>query len=1262
MNRFVASVGIVALFAGVASPSFADELIVNGGFEDTSMTEPRWYARTTGIQVTGWSLFDGTGIDRATDMTWLPSYLSGSSSALYMQAKAAVSQTVDVPEAGRYLLSFACVARRSNMRDEQLVVTIGGKEVWSGRVNNTAWETTRVRVTLEAGEQEVRFSGSKPADAAVNDTCLALDNVSLLPCVAYTVAAEPKEVGTPSPGYGEQLYTGEAPLTLTGPEATIHEKAARLSYFRTGWRLVKADQSETTGTEGEVTFDDLSELEGGTLTWTYEVQPMDPSLYQVRAVAREEDKEDDWADAYTDVQAAIAAVGEDGEVYFRNGHYDIAATLELTAANQTLTGESRDGVILDGGGKVRVLASKGKATPTIRRLTVTGGYLERGDATQDYGAGVYMSAGSGAYLVSDCVFTNNVLNGLGLRGAGFGSINNTGALVTNCLFTGNRTENSGNGNGGGAGYYDSQSSDSATLYSTVADCTFTNNAAHGNGAYGGAIWSARNIRICGCRFSDNSTTTTGSGSYGGTVKCGKYVETVGCVFEATTNNAYGGCISVSPDCIISNCVFRGNVMRNHLVDMNSNSLMTDCVFTNNVGSGRLFGSISGKKDVCVRNSLFAENCLDGSKGALSWGHTCLGHRIENCTVVGNGSAFFVESDYSYSTNVYVNCVFQGCGPQDSGAFRVVMTNSVTPVAPGGVGSSGVIVTNLAVRSAGRLDYRLPAGSPAVDGGVWLDWMDGAKDLADDPRVVGAAPDMGCYERQAGEVDPLWCTRAVATEADRKDEWKDAYVGIQTAVDAAYDGEPLYVKAGSYRLTAPVTVQNRDIRFCGEGVDKTILDGQGASRCLVAIIGSGARGDLTFDGFTFTNGCAGSDTSDANYKARGGGIYISCNQSARRITMSNCRITGCRQIQPLTAEGKLKDTQCYRGAGAYAVNYCTFRDCLIDNIVASNIYAAAVGFESAGSSVRGSGMLFSGCVVSNCTLKGSRESSSGSFTVGVRDFGSSPTWVENSTFVDLPGNFYDNALRTANGSTVTNCVFRRCTASYSVLAAGNNTSRVVDCLFEECGGTGFVSSAPAYDRCVFRNSTGHVWYGSVPGVIRNCLFTGNAADVFWPQNSSNARGYFENCAFVDNNGRGSSVLYYASDSQTNNVMAFVNCIFWGNTKDVSAAKYYETDLIAYTNCLVEAYTTAIPETHEGCIVGRNPRFVDRANGDYRLKTASPARDKGLKLDWMTAEATDLDRKPRVVTNGKTLAEDPSALPDIGCYENQAPNPGLMLLLR
>ena len=48
--------------------------------------------------------------------------------------------------------------------------------------------------------------------------------------------------------------------------------------------------------------------------------------------------------------------------------------------------------------------------------------------------------------------------------------------------------------------------------------------------------------------------------------------------------------------------------------------------------------------------------------------------------------------------------------------------------------------------------------------------------------------------------------------------------------------------------------------------------------------------------------------------------------------------------------------------------------------------------------------------------------------------------------------------------------------------------------------------------------------------------------------------------------------------------------------------------------------------------------------------------------MTPEAVDLAGNPRVMTSGKPLAADPGALPDLGCYENIAPNFGLVILIR
>ena len=54
---------------------------------------------------------------------------------------------------------------------------------------------------------------------------------------------------------------------------------------------------------------------------------------------------------------------------------------------------------------------------------------------------------------------------------------------------------------------------------------------------------------------------------------------------------------------------------------------------------------------------------------------------------------------------------------------------------------------------------------------------------------------------------------------------------------------------------------------------------------------------------------------------------------------------------------------------------------------------------------------------------------------------------------------------------------------------------------------------------------------------------------------------------------------------------------------------------------------------------------------------------MLLDWMTsADAVDLAGNPRVVTEAKPLAENPGALPDIGCYENLDVAQGFLMPVR
>ena len=68
--------------------------------------------------------------------------------------------------------------------------------------------------------------------------------------------------------------------------------------------------------------------------------------------------------------------------------------------------------------------------------------------------------------------------------------------------------------------------------------------------------------------------------------------------------------------------------------------------------------------------------------------------------------------------------------------------------------------------------------------------------------------------------------------------------------------------------------------------------------------------------------------------------------------------------------------------------------------------------------------------------------------------------------------------------------------------------------------------------------------------------------------------------------------------------------------------------------------------------KDPKFRDRASGDYRLKRTSPLRNAGQRLDWMTEGALDLAGQGRV--NGEN--------PDIGCYEYWWYSTGMMLFFK
>ena len=278
-----------------------------------------------------------------------------------------------------------------------------------------------------------------------------------------------------------------------------------------------------------------------------------------------------WADAYTDLEAALAAALAGDEIWVAAGTYTSAAgrdsTFQLTASvgvyggftsggagepNKALRPATGNETILSG--DIGTIGDAGDncyhvvtaaSNATIERFTIRDG---RADIAWDYwrscGAGLQCS-GQDNFTVENCLFTANwtYWHGAGLY------CDSSSMTLTNSRFENNIQSNWGGYYGGGAFITGGKSG----VYPSIAQCIFQNNAAWGGG---GLYLSDATVPVSKCVFSGN----TALGQHGGGVHNGGATATYSnCVFSAnsSTSGVGGGMYTIGAAKIV-NGSFVGN--------------------------------------------------------------------------------------------------------------------------------------------------------------------------------------------------------------------------------------------------------------------------------------------------------------------------------------------------------------------------------------------------------------------------------------------------------------------------------------------------------------------------------------------------------------------------------------------------------------------------------------------------------------------------------------------------------------------------------
>ncbi|MBR2838317.1 MAG: hypothetical protein IKE55_06030 [Kiritimatiellae bacterium] len=399
-----------------------------------------------------------------------------------------------------------------------------------------------------------------------------------------------------------------------------------------------------------------------------------------------------------------------------------------------------------------------------------------------------------------CTFVNNrslnlVMDNEGANAGGGGARD---AALTNCVFYGNSSYQYG-----GAVYRGSAVG--CTVASNLVRRALSDMYAYGGGICGASLVEGCTVvsnyagyggGVCDCAFVADTDLSynraqRGGGASGGALSRCTLAHNVATQYDYSETGGGGGGLYMGS---ATNCVFRGNYASAtggsaclsgcDVADSRIDAVVVDsCVLhgISNVQASIAAGNVAypegrsvtnmymiGPSAKLVRNTLVA-NCTwrrtPASENCAMFYTALTGSAsVANCTFADNLYYYLIRTPNSTSEFYmsFANCAFAGnrylddtaCDVSGYDAMHMTLTNCVywamsrrTAQAEGVEDSGCFLATREACRFVGEGEhpYSIKLSSPLRGKGLVFDWMDGAADLAGNPRLRDGKADVGCYQ-------------------------------------------------------------------------------------------------------------------------------------------------------------------------------------------------------------------------------------------------------------------------------------------------------------------------------------------------------------------------------------------------------------------------------------------------------------------------------------------------------------------------------------